>query len=707
MSFLAPFFLLGSLALAGPILFHLIRRTTKEQTRFSSLMFLFATPPRLTRRSRIEHWLLLALRCLALGLMALGFARPFFKNPPSGGENNGTRQRVVILVDASASMRRDALWTEARRDAEAVVRDVGPADEVAVLSFARSTEVLVSFEDWQRTPVSERAALVTGRLADRQPGWEGTHLGAALIRASDLLAESAGKEAPGIRRLVLISDLQAGSHLEALQSYEWPKELEMVVHSLKPKEAGNASLQWLPDTGESDSLATNQVRVRVANTSDATQEKFQVGWANADGTGFESGSAPLAVYVPAGQNRTLTIPVPTNGMAANRILLTGDRQTFDNLVHVVPPEPVRSSLIYWGTEAATDRRQPASFLRECLPASRRQSVTMLTRTPAQPVTPAEMDAAGLYVVTAALPVDAAAEIRRRVAAGKLLLIAVRNPAMAATVAQLLGVPSVGLTEAVVKDYAMLGNVDFRHPCFAPFADPRFSDFTRIHFWKYRVIAADAVPGARVVAGFDSGDPALLEIPAGRGRVLMLMTGWHPEDSQFALATKFVPFIYSILEMAGGAVTTTGQTLVGEAPLLPAGFGGDGAPIQLQGPTGAPVALGSVVTHLPAPELPGVYTVQAGRNMYRYTANLDPLESRTVPMSVDELERMGAPIHHPVAPVAAGEKARLKTELQSQEAEGRQKLWRWFVVATLAVLLGETLIAGWTMRRGRAAEAVPA
>src|SRR5207245_8874893 len=79
MSFLAPLFFLGALAVSLPIIFHLIRRTTRERTPFSSLMFLQPSPPRLTRRSRLEHILLLLLRCLVLCLLAFGFARPFLK----------------------------------------------------------------------------------------------------------------------------------------------------------------------------------------------------------------------------------------------------------------------------------------------------------------------------------------------------------------------------------------------------------------------------------------------------------------------------------------------------------------------------------------------------------------------------------------------------------------------------------------------------
>src|SRR3954470_24403786 len=98
MSFLAPLFLVGCLAIALPVVFHLIRRTTRERTPFSSLMFLFPTPPRLTRRSRLEHLLLLALRCLVIGLLAVGFARPFLKKQLSSN-SDPTGRRRIILVD--------------------------------------------------------------------------------------------------------------------------------------------------------------------------------------------------------------------------------------------------------------------------------------------------------------------------------------------------------------------------------------------------------------------------------------------------------------------------------------------------------------------------------------------------------------------------------------------------------------------------------
>lgn len=37
----------------------------------------------------------------------------------------------------------------------------------------------------------------------------------------------------------------------------------------------------------------------------------------------------------------------------------------------------------------------------------------------------------------------------------------------------------------VDRYAMLGQIELKHPLLACFREPRFGDFTQIHFWKYR------------------------------------------------------------------------------------------------------------------------------------------------------------------------------------------------------------------------------
>ena len=76
MSFLAPLFLAGLAALAIPVVIHLVQRDSREPVRFPSLMFLSRIPHQTTRRRRVRHPLLLALRLLALALIVAAFARP-------------------------------------------------------------------------------------------------------------------------------------------------------------------------------------------------------------------------------------------------------------------------------------------------------------------------------------------------------------------------------------------------------------------------------------------------------------------------------------------------------------------------------------------------------------------------------------------------------------------------------------------------------
>jgi hypothetical protein len=180
MSFLFPLYLLGAAAIALPILLHLRRRPPKDHVEFSSLMFLEKTPERLTRRTRIDRWLLLALRCLALIILALMFGRPFLRSAAIVPET-GAGERIVVLIDASASMRRGDLWTRAVAEAEAALKATGPADDVAVALFQERVEVLRDFTAWPICP-ARRGRIRFGRpsLTRRSPVPAGTRPGWAM-----------------------------------------------------------------------------------------------------------------------------------------------------------------------------------------------------------------------------------------------------------------------------------------------------------------------------------------------------------------------------------------------------------------------------------------------------------------------------------------------------------------------------------------------
>jgi hypothetical protein len=694
MSFLAPVFLLGAAAIVFPVLFHFIRRSTRDRIPFGSLMFLRPTPPRFTRRSRIEHWLLLALRCTALGLVALGFARPFLPNRAADPPQTAEARRTLLLLDVSASMHRRDLWAQALRTATEELEGAGLADEVAIVAFANQVQSLLSFEDWRSVPPAGRLALARTRLAEAAPGWSGTHLGAALIAAAEQLAEPGPEPAPSRRRIVLISDIQEGGRVAALQGYTWPRGVDLAVRPVKPRPSANASLQLV---AESDSVATaaSAVRVRVANAPDSTRDQFQVGWTDPAGTDL---IPPVqSVYVPPGQSRIVALPAPATN--STRIELRGDDEKFDNTAFVLMPEPAHCTVLYLGTDPAADRTQPLFFLTRALRETRRLTVAVLARSPDAPVPAAELDAANLVFVADPLPLELAGRLRDRMLAGATVVVVPKTAAVGPTLGRLLDTGSASLGELRPdRDYALLGEIDFRHPLFAVFADPRFSDFSKLHVWFYRRLDPGTVPNARVIARFDSGDAAVLDTPAGRGRLLFLATSWHPRDSQLALSSKFVPLLYALLELSGAA----------SLQAQPLGIAGE--PIRLDTlsattnfaatahlPDGRTLDLPPGTTQFAEANRPGVYTFATPQATLRRAVNIDPAESRLTPLPIESLESMGAPVQFAAAPTPPS--ARERAAQRAAETEGRQRLWRLFLLATLAVLLVESALAGWTARAG--------
>lgn len=688
MSFLAPLFLLGTLAVGLPVVFHLIRRTTRERKAFSSLMFLLPSPPRLTRRSRLEHILLLLLRCAVLCLLAAGFARPFFKRALPAQPS--AARRILILMDTSASMRRAELWSDANSRAEKILHETTPADQVAIFTFDRQASPLLTFDSWNAAAPGERAGLAAAKLRGVSPGWMDTHLGSALVQAAEILADTGA--APAASELILISDLQQGSHLEPMQGYEWPRGVQLRVESVQARHRGNASLQLMPELQDAAAKTpASTLRVRVSNNAESHREQFEVGWADAEGHGFIG--QPVPVYVPAGQSRVATVAVASG--TSNRIMLRDDDDDFDNSVFVVPPEAEHLTVLYFGAEAANDPKAPLYFVDRAFQETRRRAVNVVEHGADAPLASAELSKAALLVINQPLPEIQASAVREHVDGGKTALFVLEGKAAAATLARLLGVGELETEEVRPSSYALLADIDFRHPILAPFADPRFSDFTQIHFWKYCKLNANALPAARVLARFDTGDPALLEVAMGKGKVLVLTSGWQPEESQLALSTKFVPLLYSILEQGGAPAPVPPQFQVGD-PIPIASFARPtDSPLAVRCPDGSEVKLGAAETNFTRTFLPGVYTLES-QPPKRFAVNLNPTESLTMPLAIDDLERLGAPVMRSAVPPRelAGRKARLA----NAELENRQKLWRWVLIGALAVLVGETWLGGWAARR---------
>ena len=76
MAFLNASLLAGGALMAIPVILHLLMRQKPRQLVFPALRFVKERRESNTRRLRLRHWLLLALRCAAVGLVAVALARP-------------------------------------------------------------------------------------------------------------------------------------------------------------------------------------------------------------------------------------------------------------------------------------------------------------------------------------------------------------------------------------------------------------------------------------------------------------------------------------------------------------------------------------------------------------------------------------------------------------------------------------------------------
>lgn len=699
MGWLTPLYLAGLAALTLPLLLHLIRRTPRGRQAFSSLMFLAPSPPRLTRRSRIDHWLLLLLRLAALALLALAFARPFLRESALLPLSTAGR-RVALLLDTSASMRRGDLWQQAIDRVESVLADLGPNDNVALFTFDDRVETLVDFSTQNDGPLAGKAELVRSQLRGLAPTWSATDLGSALVAvAGELDGTDDATQSAAEPQLVLVSDLQQGSRTNALQAYEWPKNVPVVVHALSPRKPGNA---WPRLLAAEEGAASDAPRVRVTNSADAAADQFTLRWSAGDGQ--PAAGEASSVYVPPGQSRVIRLSRPDGQPAADRIVLSGDEAEFDNTYYVAPPRPQQIDLLYLGRDAADDPQGLRYYLELALADDPFRKVQLTS--PDEDESPLPVAGATPDLIVVSRPISAARreQLARYVESGGSLLAVLLDRETAKSLLALFGDVELDLSksggsesaieasgERTVDDrtkYQLLGEIDFKHPIFALFADPRYGDFTKIHFWRHQAVELPAEATTRAIARFDNGDPAIMERTMGDGRVLLFAAGWRPDDSQLALSSKFVPLMQALVDLACGPPLENTGVVVHQAAPLRATQGSQ--PFVVEPPDGRPVALAAGAETFEQTDRPGVYRVHGGGDAFAFAVNVPAAESATAPMEIEQLEQLGVRFASPLTRAQRVERLRQQRDI---ELEGRQKVWRWLIVAALAVLIVETGLAG--------------
>ena len=101
----SPWLLLGGIALlVVPIIIHLLNKRKFRTLDWAAIDFLLEADKMNRRRIRLENLLLLALRCLAVLLIALLLSRPFRPKTFADGALQSVRFERIVVLDDSLSM---------------------------------------------------------------------------------------------------------------------------------------------------------------------------------------------------------------------------------------------------------------------------------------------------------------------------------------------------------------------------------------------------------------------------------------------------------------------------------------------------------------------------------------------------------------------------------------------------------------------------
>ncbi len=542
---LTPAFLFGLLGLAIPIAIHLAEREKRERVLFPSLMFLQRIPYKAARRQRLRHRLLLAMRCLALALLALAFAGPHLGGSSAVGSALPEARARVVLLDRSYSMGYGDRFARAVAAAERSLRELQPGDLSSVVTFGTSAEALAVMDSDHAGSI---ASLESVRLSD-----ETTRFAPPLKLAARLL-ESAG---PRRREVVLISDFQRiGWESE---TGTLPAGAIVTWVDLSEPDTSNVSITDLTlgrqyRAGREEILAVARLARKGGVEPEQLNVRLELG-----------GHARDEQTVTLGPDAAATVsftafPLP-DGPRRGLVSFDGDPLAADNAFHFVasPGRELRVVVI--------ERRgtRHSLYLERALGIGDRPRFET-TKVSANRLSAASLAQASVAVANDVVLGEAAwSELASFVEAGGGLIVALGSRSRAElgeTASELLGAQFGASPIDRAADWGgTLSFLDSSHPAFELFARARSGDFSQARFLRYRDLRPASA--TRVLARFDDGRVALTESRRGEGRVVVWASSLDTLWNDLPLKPVFLPFVQRLAAYAAGHAEVEAWHRVGD------------------------------------------------------------------------------------------------------------------------------------------------
>ena len=655
MTFVTPTLAIaGLIAVAVPIIIHLLARRRRRPIEWAAMRFLIEAFQKHRRRLRIEQLLLLVVRCLVLALLGVALARPLL-DAPKALDLGGSRAVFLVVDDGLASSvvisdGRTAL-DDTIDQAVTIVQSLGPGDTVGVVTAARPARGLVV------PPSSDHAAIIE-LLRLMRPAEAPTDFASAAV-----ILRAALKELPADRdRAVayLLSEFRSGSAAldvslpsalsdlgEAVTLVTAPAGQEPVANvqvvAIEPRRgliltsAAEGSVQVtvrLARTG--GDLSGDVTRVRLVGDGLPLVEPKVVQWA----AGQSSSSVDFMVNFAGQRERTVALTA----------VLDDDALTADDQRHTVVStrNQIRVLLVdrrSFGPGPGIERLRPGQWIRRALQPAQDSPVDVVE---ADPAALDAQDVRGVDAVIVPRPDllndDGWSVLSAFVDGGGVLVL---SPPAQVNVHQWtdrlssdLRLPwrvalevvdhevSMGLAdEQPSSELLRMLSGDLAHllgPVLINRVLPIDRESTRA---QDVLVFSDGAP--MIIAGTPrprGSDGAGASGPVSMGTVIYVAVALDLDWTNLPTKPLMVPLFHELLRQAVGSVRAAPRYSVGEQPTIALGP----TAATLVGPEGATLSIGEHGRlHQPL-ERAGLYEVldTAAQRLGTIAVNIDPASSRT-------------------------------------------------------------------------------
>ena len=308
MGLLAPWFLVGLLALGVPVFVHLLRKHITVPRPVGSLMFFERGTQSSTKHRRLKHLLLFALRSALLLLVVLAFANPFVRRRAT--DSNG--RAMLIVLDNSFSMRAGSRFEQAKQDAFAALTAKPSSQKAQIFALGGQLQMLTQ-------SISDPAQLRSA-LESIQPG-DGHASFGELGRVVRTLSEQSHQPAD----LHLFSDMQKTATSANFADMVLPADAKLIIHSvantgIAPPNWTVASVDAPAELSDPKDTKRSRVIAMIAGFNTPAASKSVSLLVNG------KASATKRVDVPANGRVTVEFPLLSMGYGFNRCEVRVDTQ---------------------------------------------------------------------------------------------------------------------------------------------------------------------------------------------------------------------------------------------------------------------------------------------------------------------------------------------------------------------------------------------